>query len=176
MIKDNFFDRKEYLEILRKRIYDLRDGYRQNIAFIGDEFIGKTSIIFNFLNKFHDNRIIVLYLEVRPESLNSFIRRSIGILLYNFLLNSNIALKEDLDFLINKSEKFIPRTVEKIRGILSALDKRKKDGLFTELLLLHEMIQEETGKFCVVIFDDKFHEIQNQNNTFEKSVFIIRQF
>lgn len=154
MIKDCFFDRQNYLRILAKRISDLKDGYRQNIAIIGDEFIGKTSIIFEFLNKFCDNRIINLYVEARLESQASFIRRFIGILLYNFLLNSNTCLKEDLDFLINKSEKYIPKTVEKIKLILNLAGKKKTNNSFAELLSLCETINQETGKFCVVIFDE----------------------
>lgn len=154
MKKDGFFDRESYLDTLGKRIRDLKDGYRQNIAIIGDELIGKTSIIFKFLNKFCDNRIIMLYLEVRPQDLASFIRRFIGVLLYSFLINSGIRLEEDLDYLVNKSDKFIPKTVEKIRFIISALDKRKKINIFTETLSLCEMVNQETGKLCIVILDE----------------------
>lgn len=160
MIKDNFFGRQFYLDILIKRIKGLKDGYRQNIAIIGDELVGKTSIIFKLLNSFYDNRIILLYLEARPESLESFSRRFIGILLYNFMLNGGTPLKEDLDFLIKKSESFIPKTVEKIKLILGSLEKRKKDNIFTELLSLCETIHQETGKFCVVILDE-FHNLEN---------------
>ncbi len=160
MIKDNFFDRQVYLNVLEKRISDLKDGYRQNMAIIGDELVGKTSIIFKFLNKFCDNRIIIIYLEIRPESLVSFVRRFIGVLLYNFLINSGIILQEDLDFLIAKSEKYMPKTVEKIKSILASLDKRKKNNVFMELLSLCEIINQETNKFCVVIFDE-FHNLQN---------------
>src|SRR3989338_5013925 len=130
MTKDNFFDRKFYLDILDKRITDLKDGYRQNIAVIGDELVGKTSIIFKFLNNFYDNRIIIIYLEIRPGSLPSFARRFIAILLYNFLANSGMYLEENLDFLVNKSQKYIPKTVEKIKGILTALERRKKNNIF----------------------------------------------
>ncbi len=160
MTKDNFFDRKSYLDILDKRITDLKDGYRQNTAIIGDELVGKTSIIFNFLNNFYDNRLIIIYLEIRPESLPSFARRFIGVLLYNFLINSNISLQENLDFLITKSEKYIPKAVEKIRYILAALERRKKNNIFIELLSLFEIINQETNKFCVVIFDE-FHNLEN---------------
>lgn len=160
MKKDNFFDRREYLDILEKRINDLKLGFRQNLAIIGDELIGKTSIIFKFLNKFYDNRIIILYLEIRPESLNSFARRFIGVLLYNFLINSATLLREDLDFLINKSCGYIPKTVAKIKSILGALEARKKNSIFTELLSLCETFNQETGKFCVVILDE-FHNLQN---------------
>jgi hypothetical protein len=160
MIKDSFFDRKVYLDILEKRISDLKYGYRQNLAIIGDELLGKTSIIFKFLNKFYDNHIIIIYLEIRPESLVSFARRFIGVLLYNFLINSGIPLDEDLDFLIKKSAKYIPKTIEKIRSILASLERRKKNDLFPELLSLCEIINLETNKFCVVIFDE-FHNLQN---------------
>jgi hypothetical protein len=160
MIKDNFFGRQFYLHILEKRVNGLLEGYRQNIAIIGDELTGKTSIIFRFLNKFCDNRIITLYLEIRPEALSSFVRRFIGVLLYNFLTNSGIPLKEDIDFLINKSTKFIPKTAEKIRQILNAVNRRKTNDIFSELLSLCETINLETGKYCLVIFDE-FINLEN---------------
>ena len=159
MIKDAFFQRQNYLDIIAKRVLGLKSGYRQNMAIIGDELVGKTSIIFNFLNKFCDSRIITLYIETRPETINSFVRRFIGILLYNFLSNSGIPLKEDLNFLINKSERHIPKTVVKIKGILAAVDKRKKNNVFTELFSLSDSIYQESGKFCVVILDE-FHNLE----------------
>lgn len=160
MIKDNFFDRELYLEILEKRISALKYGYRQNIAIIGDELVGKTSIIFKVLYKFYDNQTIVLYLEVRPESVSSFAKRFIGTLLYNFLVNSALPLKEDLDFLIARASRYIPKTVEKIKLILNALEKKKKNNVFTELLSLCEQLNQESAKFCVVIFDE-FHNLKD---------------
>lgn len=157
MTQDLFFGHQEQLEVLKKRGSDLKEGYRQNIAILGDESVGKTSLVFNFLNKFYDPAIIVIYLEIRPESLASFARRFIGILLYNFLSNSGIPLKEDLAFLANKSEAHIPRTVAKVKLILSALEKRKKNNIFTELLSLSEIIHAESGKCCVVILDEFQH-------------------
>jgi GTPase SAR1 family protein len=139
---------------LNKRILGLKEGYRQNIAIIGDELVGKTSIIFNLLYKTYDTRINFLYLEMRPESIASFARRFIAILLYNFLSNSGLPLKEDLDFLILKSERYIPNTVDKIRQILNSLKKQKKNSVFTELLNLCESMYHETGKHCVVIMDE----------------------
>jgi len=153
-MKKTYFSRKHYEDILSKRVNGLKENYRQNIALVGDELVGKTSIIFNFLNKFQDNLIIPVYIDVRPESAVSFSKRFIGVLLYNFLANSGIELKEDLDFLINKSEKYIPKTCDKIRSILVDLSKRKKKNIFTELNLLCELIHLETGKYCVVIFDE----------------------
>ncbi|MFH1228790.1 MAG: ATP-binding protein, partial [Planctomycetota bacterium] len=160
MTKGSLFDRKPYLEILEKRVNGLLEGYRQNLAIIGDELVGKTSIIYKFLDKFYDNRIIMLYLEIRPESLLSFVRRFIGVLLFNFLSNSGMPLKEDLEYLIKKSESYIPQATEKIKLILAAADKRKTTNIYTELLSLCETIHEESGKFVVVIFDE-FHNLEN---------------
>lgn len=157
--KEKFFDRKAYLDILEKRISGLLAGYRQNIAIIGDEFVGKTSVAFKFLERFYDNRIITLYLEARPEDLSSFSRRFIGVLLYSFLSNSGIPLKEDINFLIDKSQKYIPRTVEKINLILSNAAKKRKN-VFGELFSLPEVINQETGKACVIILDE-FHHLES---------------
>lgn len=160
MNEHNIFGRQPYLDILAKRINDFQEGYRQNIAIIGDESIGKSSLIFDFLRKFYDNKVITVYLEVRPESLAAFSKRFIGALLYNFLINSSINLREDLDFLINKSYPYIPKTSEKIRSILRDLERRKKENIFTDLLSLCELIYQETGKLSLVIMDE-FHNFDN---------------
>lgn len=159
MIKEKFFNRQHYFDILEKRLKGLKDGYRQNIALIGDESIGKTSIILRFLNYFNDNRIISIYLDIRPTTFKHFAKRFIGVLLYNFLRNSDIVLKEDLDFLIKKSEKYIPKTIERIKSILSTVEKKQKLSIFSDLLMLCETINQETQKNCVVVFDE-FHHLE----------------
>jgi len=160
MIKDKFFDRKNYIEILQKRISSLKEGYRQNIAIIGEENVGKTSIVYKFLDKFYDPRIITVFLEVRVEPFQEFARRFIGAILYNFLLNSGLTLREDLDFLVAKSASYIPNTTLKINSILNELSRRKKVNLVTELFSLPESIHQETGKFTV-LFLDEFHNLEN---------------
>jgi len=160
MIKDRFFDRKNYIQILEKRANSLKEGYRQNIAIIGDENVGKTSIISKFLANFYDPRIITVYLEARPEPLEGFAKRFIGGLLYNFLLNSALPLKEDLDYLVIKSSRYIPKTAEKINFILNELSRRKKINIITEIFNLPELINQETGKFTV-LFLDEFHNLED---------------
>jgi len=160
MIKDKFFDRKNYIQILEKRVSSLKEGYRQNIAIIGEENVGKTSIISKFLASYHDPRIITVFLEARPEPLDGFAGRFIGALLYNFLLNSGLNLKEDLDYLVNKSSKYIPDTTQKINSLLNDLLKRRKNNMITELFSLPESIYQETGKFTA-LFLDEFHNLEN---------------
>ena len=159
MIKERFFDRKNYIQILEKRVSSLKDGYRQNIAIIGEENVGKTSIVSKFLGNYFDPKIITVFLEVRPESFEGFVKRFIGALLYNFLLNSGLTLKEELSYLMEKSAKHIPVTMEKIKFILNDLSKRKKVNMISELFSLPEAIHQETGKFTV-LFLDEFHNLE----------------
>lgn len=159
-MKNITFGRSQYLGILEKRVSALKDGYRQNIAILGDEMIGKTSLLLKFLKEFCDPRTLTIYLEIKPEPLDAFAKRFIGAMLYNFLGNSGCALKEDTDFLLNRSSGYIPKTIAKAREILKPLNKRKTNTLFTELLSLCDSIYQETDKHCVVIFDE-FHNLQN---------------
>ena len=164
MDKPDFFDRKIYLASLEKRVKAVKEGYRQNIAIIGDRDIGKTLLILHFLNHFNDPMILPLYLELRPEyTQEQFVRKFIGVLLYNFLENSTIQRNEDLDLLISKTNRFIPRTVEIIRVILNSLKRkggnknRFRESIFVQLLSLCDILNSETEKRCVVIFDEFQH-------------------
>jgi hypothetical protein len=160
MNKIRFFGRQAHLQLLEKRISGLKDGFRQNIAFIGDELVGKSSIIFNFLKKFYDSRFVVVYVETRPESIESFARRFFATMIYNFLSPSGVILQEDLDYLLRKSEKFIPKTVSQVNGVLNAIGRKKKNNIFNEILGVLDVLHEESSKFCVVIFDE-FHNLEN---------------
>jgi GTPase SAR1 family protein len=67
-MKNDLLARDVYLELLQKRVNSFRQGYRQNIALIGDELVGKTCIIFRFLDRFCDPRVVTVYIEGRSES------------------------------------------------------------------------------------------------------------
>ena len=162
MNKTDFWGRESCLEVLKKRVKALKEGYRQNIAIIGDKDIGKTSIILNFLNSFSDPLILPLYLELRPEfTREQFVRKFIGVLLYNFLENSDIARNENLDYLISKANSFIPKTIEEIKVILNSLKRkgrvRGRENIFVQLLTLCDILNAETQKRCVIIFDEFHH-------------------
>jgi hypothetical protein len=149
-----FFGRAPYLDIIEKRVKGLHDGYRQNICLIGNELVGKTTLATRFIGKFCDNRFVIVYLDIRHEPFQVFGRRFIGCMLYNFLQNSNVPLREDLDFLIEKAAPFVPKTAARIRTILADLDHRKKENVFSQLLSLCDCLHQETGKCCLVIFDE----------------------
>jgi hypothetical protein len=135
-----------------------REGYRQNIALIGQEGVGKTSLILHFLKGLNDTRLLPVYIDIQKDGYpEAFVRRFVGRLLYNFLRNSQIELEENLEFLIEKSRRFIPETAEKAKGIISSFKKRKAGHGFGEIMSLCEIITRETQKSCVVILDEFQH-------------------
>ncbi|MEE8360040.1 MAG: hypothetical protein V3S04_03860, partial [Candidatus Omnitrophota bacterium] len=56
VIGEQFFGREKTIDLLRKRVNALTDGYRQNIALTGQNLAGKSSILHHFLYNFQDNR------------------------------------------------------------------------------------------------------------------------
>jgi len=149
-----FFNRKDILEILDKRIKDLKEGFRQNIAIIGDELLGKTCLIRNFLSNFKDKSILPVYIEVRPEDFSDFKKRFVARLLFNLLKESNLALEENLDYLLEKINKLFPKIYLKIKEILMTQDKKRDLEVFLSLLSLPKIIKEETNLFSLIIFDE----------------------
>lgn len=80
-----FFDRRENLELMKKRIDGLKKGCRQNVALLGQELVGKSSLLLRLLHELEcDKEILPIYLEVRPESLQSFGNRFTGSLLHYY--------------------------------------------------------------------------------------------
>lgn len=149
-----FFDRKDILEILDKRIKGFKEGFRHNLAIIGDELLGKTYLIRNFLSNFKDKSILPIYVEVRPEDFSNFKKRFVGRLLFELLKKSNLELEENLDYLLEKTNKLFPKTYLKIKEILTISDKKRDLEVFLNLLSLPKIIKEETNLFSLIIFDE----------------------
>ena len=64
-----FYGRQDLLELLNKRSDALSKGYRQNMAIIGAELIGKTSLLKHWLSQYCDTRIVTVYIEIRHEEI-----------------------------------------------------------------------------------------------------------
>lgn len=156
VVGKNFFGRSHILALLNKRVSGLREGYRQNIAIIGPELLGKSSILRHFLSTLNNPEIIPVYLEVALEPFNYFAHRFIRVLLYHFLIRSNSVVEQDLESLLKVSQQLIPKTVKTIERIEEHLKKDEQNLTYELLLDLSAIIREESGKICVVILDE-FH-------------------
>jgi ABC-type Na+ transport system ATPase subunit NatA len=86
--------RKEILDLLHKRLSDFRDGYRQNVAILGEELIGKTTVLKKFLDGFKEEGLIPIYVEVFPHEYPLFLKRCLNSLLFNYLKARSFSPRE----------------------------------------------------------------------------------
>ena len=82
---DKFFGRQDVLDLFKKRVQALKDGYRQNMALTGQSLVGKSSIILHFLYLVREEGFVPVYVEVVKEPFRLFANKFIATLLYNAL-------------------------------------------------------------------------------------------
>lgn len=161
IIGEHFFDRSEILTLVNKRAFDLKHGYRQNLALIGPSLIGKSSIIHYFLAHMDQEAVVCLYLEIKEERFSAFIDKFIGIALYNlFKKISPREAVDDLDLLIKAAQKRLPKISDLINRIRLAETNKKNDEVYKLLLDLTASIHAETKLSVIMIFDD-FERLSN---------------
>src|SRR3989338_2172464 len=86
VVGDNFFGRQEIIDLIVKRASALKSGYRQNVAIIGHQQLGKTSILRHFLYVFRDPQILCVYVEIKLQALDYFVDQFVRSLLYQYLI------------------------------------------------------------------------------------------
>lgn len=158
-MENNFFNRKSILELLKRRVIDLKEGYRQNIAFLGDRHIGKSSILQKFMSDLEDEDIIQIYLDIDNKDFNYLFTKFAGSILYEFSKIKKLNLYDDINLLIENTKKLIPQTVEEIKRIQASLAKGRLLEAYRDLISLPEVFTLESGKFCVIILDE-FHNLE----------------
>lgn len=157
--ENNFFGRKPIVELIKKRVIDLKEGYRQNIALLGAKHLGKTSIIQYFLSNLDDPDIIEIYLDLENKDFGYLFNKFAGKILYNFSKSKGLNCFDDLELLMESTKKFIPRTVQAIKKIKVNIHKGKISEAYQELISLPEIFTMESGKFCIIILDE-FHHLE----------------
>ena len=153
-LENNFFGRTEILNLLKRRVIDLKEGYRQNIAFLGNQYVGKTSLLHHFIANLDEKDVTVIYLDFENKDFGYFFSKFIGSLLYNFSKNKNLVLHDDLNLLLESTKILIPNTVQVIKKIQKDYTKGKVSECYLGLLTLPEVFTNETEQFCVLILDE----------------------
>jgi hypothetical protein len=156
VVGNKFFGRSKTLGLFSKRVSALKEGYRQNIAFVGPNLIGKSSLILQFFSTFNCPDIIPVYIDLKPNSLNNFIYKFLGSLLYHYLKNKNLKTCEDLDGLKKSVQPFIPQTLEVIGKVEDNIRNLRIEEAYSVLLGLTAVLKRESGISCIVIVDE-FH-------------------
>lgn len=159
VVGHSFFGRQEIIDLLIKRAKALKSGYRQNVAIIGHQQLGKTSILRHFLHSYKDPDTILVYVEIKIQALDYFIDQFIRSLLLQHLnslgpLSATLTLSQ----MTEKAQASIPKTVARIQHIVSQLKQRHQEEAYSRLFELTSSLKEETGKTCIVILDE-FHRL-----------------
>ncbi len=147
--------REEIFARLGQRVEALKKGYRQNVSLVGPRFIGKTSLLRQFLEKIGpDSEIIPVYIPLGPLEFDDFLARWIGALLQGYLSFLKIPLPEEFQLLVKTSRTFIPKTLERMREVKKHAFQKKFTLAFRELLNLTAVLREETGKQILLVLDE----------------------
>ncbi|MDP8211881.1 MAG: ATP-binding protein [Candidatus Zapsychrus exili] len=166
-LEQNFFGREEAINLLKRRVIDLKEGYRQNIALLGNQYVGKSSILKNFiLNLDHEN-VISIYLDLENKDFNYLFSKFTGSLLYNFAKSQKLPLHDDFNLLLETAKSHVPHTVQVIKKIQSNLLEGKIKDFTLGLLALPEIFSNETGSFCTLVID----EFQNLEELLGPNIF-----
>ncbi|MBN1869884.1 MAG: hypothetical protein JW847_04830 [Candidatus Omnitrophica bacterium] len=159
-LEKNFFGRTDILNLLRKRVADLKEGCRQNVALLGNRYVGKSAILHHFVLNLDESDVVPIYLDLENKDFNYFFNKFTGGLLYGFLKNDRLPLHDDLNLLLESSQALIPQTVQVIRKIQKDFNAGKLPASFLGLLTLPEIFTNETGKYCMLILDE-FQGLEN---------------
>lgn len=154
----NFYGRRSVLEILKKRVMGLKEGYRQNVALLGDRTIGKTALLHGLMAEMEEQDVFFIYLDLEGRDFDYFAVQFTKSLLYNYLKKENVSpLQEDLKLLCVAAKDRLPRTVFLVQSIENLTTQGRMLEAYQMVLSLPEVFTQETGKSVVLIFDEFGH-------------------
>lgn len=154
------FGRKAVLDLLSRRMKDLKEGYRQNLALLGSRYIGKSTILQKFITDLDDPETVTIYLNLENRDFDYFLSKIIKSILYNYARSKGLPLQDDSKVLMEITRPFIPLTVDSIEKILLSVKAKKYTDAYKDLIALPELFNNETQKRCVVVLDE-FHALED---------------
>ncbi len=152
--KTIFVGRKDCLATLQRRLRDLKDGYRQNVAIMGNRFVGKTVLLQKFLSDLDDDGVVEVYVDLEGKDQTYLFDRFICSLLYNFSRRKGLPVYEEVALLLQGTQKVLPKTVAEIKCVLDLVQKAKWDEALGKLLSLPEIFSFESGKICLIVLEE----------------------
>lgn len=157
------YNRLKILNNLIYRVNSFCEGYRQNIAVIGERYIGKTALIKELLlsDKIKKDTIIPIYLETKIEPFDFCVKRFIKSAFFQLLQSDpSLTAPSDTVLLIEDLKRTYPKTAQICIKILQDIEKMKFEEAYSSMLDIPAIIHEESKKRCVLIIDE-FHNLDN---------------
>jgi len=145
-MEENNFAKGESIKLIDKRIKSFVDGYRQNLALLGDD----EDQIFYILNKYlftsqKQNELIYIYVNASYIGDREFFKN----VAYS-ILSEYISSRDSLDKLITIASPLLPYTVDFIKENL----KTTNFITFLKILELINKFINETSKKCIFIIEE----------------------
>ncbi len=158
---EDFFDREDLLNDLKRNLDHITNGEKRNIALIGIRKVGKTSILLEFKRKVKTEDILIPYVYLLEETSNSFARKYVKAILYETLKNyAQLPAVTTTKKLIAKTIEFCPSQAEFLFTINSLLDRKLTEEGLELILDLPEKLGEEL-KIGYWIQIDEFQRYAN---------------
>ncbi len=157
-----YFNRREIHSLLEKRLKAFAEGYRQNIAFLGREFLGKSLLLRKLVAEQTDGKILPVYVGLAREPFEYFAQRFMAALLYGFLKAKGKLISSDFSELINRSRRYVPRTLKQMRLIKRLLIRGRLKESYGLLVTLPRILSEESGLKMLLVLDE-FDRLNDYN-------------
>lgn len=167
-MKDPAFEpRQDTLDALQKRVDNFQEGYRHNVALLGNEYMGKTTVLKTFIVAARLKPIICVYVEIIPCEFTLFLRKTAASLLFGLLENQQlVSSRETLENIAMRLKDKYPQTQTLITPFLDRIGREKPEVLFKDLFAVIETAVNESQKKCVIVFD----EFQNLRHLGAKNI------
>jgi len=151
-----FFDREELMDGLMKKFNQANKGKKRNIALIGLRKVGKTSILWEFMNR--SKYPLQIYLYIKPKPTRMVFRKMLGLILCRYLGNTEVLLATD-ESLRKLSMDCIETNPRIGRFSLQIIDQIDKAPEAEELLslILRLLTEISKEKLVILIFDEFQH-------------------
>jgi hypothetical protein len=160
----DFFAREDIISELAKSAESIKQGYRQNIAIVGNSLIGKSSLLLHFLGSLSDDKnVIPVYIDMQCANVKEFISAFIKSAFYNALKKQvDVKLPADTDSLLENAKAIFPKSYDLARRVLRLAEEASIDDAFSEAWDIPAFLSTESGCFVLVVVDE-FNRISSFN-------------
>ncbi len=156
----DIFGQETILELLEKRSKDFLVGYRRNLALIGSEFCGKTTLITHWIQRIYEPNILPVYITINKTTYSQFAKetiKTIFIAVFKKLGKNNSSTR--LEDLTKELKTINPKIAEKGNNVITLSKKRSNLESFKELMLLLDTISIEMNLSIVFVLEE-FHNLE----------------
>lgn len=156
------FDRREVLDLLEKRIQGFSAGYRQNVALLGMEGIGKSTLLRHWAagSRRPDSSLLMVYHPTGPmENLVEWAARFIQTLLYAVLHLSReeTPLPTQWPALLERCRQTVPSVVRAAERLLAQAEVGKGEAAYALVWDLPALAAQELGVQVLLLLDEFQH-------------------